>query len=116
MIEKINDKVYVKEIFNEHKHTPDYAINNSDTELLEYLFEEYHYTYDEFGQLISYCIDCDNLEMIKFIVNNVMNTYSNADDRYWENGMSHMIDNLLIEANRSSCSKEIIDYLKQFDY
>jgi hypothetical protein len=76
-IEKTENSVYIvyKQLFNENKHTIGYAIENNDTELLEYLFDTYHYTFLDFKNVMENVINYSNLLLLKCAVTYCVQQY-----------------------------------------
>ncbi len=101
-IEKIGDCVYIvyKNLYDPRVHNDYYAINNNDKELLEYRFEEFHYTHLDLQLLIQHCIARNNIEMLKLIVEYFKNNFD--EDRVYHT---------LVSVINKTSSEKFITYL-----
>lgn len=106
-IEKIGVQVYVvtKTPFDSEYHTVYRAISNSDIELLEYLFKEYHYTFHEFRNAVEYAVCFESLTMVKCIIKHFMDKYD-EDTELFEYSYIQRLEII-------GCPTDILDYLKE---
>lgn len=106
-IHKIDGSVYVVEKFVKYKHTYIKAIDNNDTELLDYILENFSFNASHtlsVRQALEYAISCNNLYMTDYLIRNYIISKYPAEIEYL------ILKDLDSFANNIECNKEMIYY------